>query len=51
MARETDAEAERIEGLEGDRDLVAGVGVFGAVEVEVVLGQAGWRFRDWSSLG
>jgi hypothetical protein len=51
LARQTDAEAERIEGLRGERDLVAAVGVFGEVEVEVVLGEGGWRFRDWEALG
>jgi hypothetical protein len=50
VAQETDAEAENIQGLQGERDLVAAVGVFGAVEVEVVLGERGWRFTDWSLL-
>lgn len=49
LAQDTDAGAERIEGLVGERDLFAAVGVFGALEVEVVLGEEGWRFREWSS--
>lgn len=34
-----------VEGLEGGRDVLAAVGVFGGVEVEVVMGGSGWRFR------
>ncbi len=42
---ERDAERdEGVEGLQGEKDMYAAVGVFGGVECEVVLGREGWTW-------
>jgi hypothetical protein len=41
----TDAGAENIWGLLGDRDLFAAVGMFGGCEIEIIYGGNGWMYR------
>jgi SPRY domain len=43
---ERDAERdEGVEGLQGELDMYAAVGVFGGVEFEIMLGMEGWRYH------
>jgi len=42
---ELDEASGGIEGLEGDWDLYAGVGVFGGVEFDVVFDRGQWMYR------
>jgi len=51
LLHDTDAVAEAVDGLKGDRDLFAGVGFFGGCEVDVCFGESGWMYRGWNAVG
>lgn len=45
LYEEVDAEAGSVEGLEGDHDLYAAVGLFGGVDFDVCFDPAGWLWK------